>query len=134
MPLRFHIVHESDPRLLQRLDAIHVVLEHLANRTGAIHANQESIMATIKELVASVAAVKGKVDSVGALITQLREQIIGLTSGNLPPDVQAQVDQAFADAEASKTELSAAIDNPGTAPEPASANPATGAPLKPDAA
>ncbi len=135
MPLRFHIVHESDPRLLQRLDAIHVVLEHLANRTGAIHTTQGDIMATIKELVASVAAVKGKVDSVGTLITQLREQITGLTNGNLPPDVQAQVDQAFADAEASKTELSAAIDNPGgpvTPPNPAP-TPAIGG-QKPDAA
>ena len=85
-------------------------------------------MATIKELVASVAAVKGKVDSVGALITQLREQITGLTNGNLPPDVQAQVDQAFADAEAAKTELSAAIDNPGTVapPAPSPAPPASG--------
>ena len=86
-------------------------------------------MATIKELVASVAAVKGKADSIGMLITQLREQIAGLIAGNLPPDVQAQVDQAFADAEAAKTELSAAVDNPGT-PTPAP-NPAPGSQMPP---
>lgn len=87
-------------------------------------------MATIKELVASVAAVKGEADSIGALITQLREQITGLTNGNLPPDVQAQVDQAFADAETAKSELAAAVANPGTvtAPPPNPApTPAVGA-------
>ena len=80
-------------------------------------------MATIKDLVADVAAVKGEADSVGALITQLRDQITGLTNGNLPADVQAQVDQAFADAEAAKTELAAAVANPGTASTSPAPNP-----------
>lgn len=75
-------------------------------------------MATIKQLIDDVAAVRGQADSVGALITQLRDQITGLTNGNLPADVQAQVDQAFADAEASKTELVAAIAAPGTSSTP----------------
>ncbi len=109
MQLTVRLIHETDQRLWQRLDLLYI-------HTESILTNQESLMATIKELVASVAAVKGKADSIGALITQLKEQITGLTNGNLPADVQAQVDQAFADAEAAKTELSAAVDNPGTAP------------------
>ncbi len=124
MPFRLHIVHEADARLWQRLDWIHSQLERLHQQNTAILSNQESIMATIKELVASVAEVKGKADSIGMLITQLREQIAGLIAGNLPADVQAQVDQAFADAEAAKAELSAAVDNPGT-PTPVPGTPPT---------
>lgn len=81
-------------------------------------------MATIKQLIDDVAAVRGQADSVGALITQLREQITGLTNGNLPADVQAQVDQAFADAEASKAELAIAIAAPGTGSIAAPSSPA----------
>ncbi len=85
-------------------------------------------MATIKQLVDDVAAVRGAADSIGALISQLRDQITGLTNGNLPADVQAQVDQAFADAEAAKTELAAAVANPGTGATSAPATAPSAAP------
>jgi CO/xanthine dehydrogenase Mo-binding subunit len=47
-----------------------------------------------------VIEITGGVDQVRL---QLREQIAGLIAGNLPPDVQAQVDQAFADADVVST-------------------------------
>lgn len=115
MKFRIQLIHEADPRLWQRLDWMYMQLERLHAQNASVIANQESQMATIKELVASVREVKGKADSIGMLITQLREQVLGLTQGNLPPDVQAQVDQAFADAEAAKKELSDAVDNTGAA-------------------
>ena len=119
MPLRLHIVHEADPRLLQRLDQMYSATERAHRLLEHVIATQGDIMATIKELVASVAAVRGEADSIGALITQLREQITGLTNVNLPADVQAQVDQAFADAEAAKAELASAVTtNPATKSAP----------------
>lgn len=119
--MQFHIHHHAVPdrQTQQRLDLLLIHLE-------VVTRNQENAMATIKELVATVAAVKGRADSIAMLITQLREQIIGLLAGNLPPDVQAQVDQAFADAEAAKTELSAAVDNTGGTSAPDSFSTATG--------
>jgi hypothetical protein len=113
MRFRLHIVHESDAWLHQRLDSLHVQNELIISTQG-------DIMATIKQLVDDVAAVRGQADSIGALITGLREQIIGLTNGNLPADVQAQVDQAFADAETAKAELAAAVAAPGSSSTTAS--------------
>lgn len=129
MPFRLHIVHESDQALRQRLDWLYSASERTLSALEQVISNQElvykrlveteeSIMATIKQLIDDVAAVRGQADSVGTLITQLREQITGLTSGNLPADVQAQVDKAFADAEASKAELATAIAAPGTVTVP----------------
>ena len=119
MKFRLHVVHEADPQLLKRLDWLYSAAERQLCALEQVISNQESLMATIKELVASVAAVKGEADSIGALITQLREQITGLTNGNLPADVQAQVDQAFADAEAAKSELADAVKAPGASSTPA---------------
>jgi len=113
MPIYVHLIHESDTWLRQRLDSLYTQNE-------LILANQEAIMSTVKELVADVAAIRGKADSIGKLISGLREQIAGLIAGNLPPD------QAFADAEAAKTELSAAVDNPG-GPTSTTATPAPSA-------
>jgi type IV secretory pathway TrbL component len=116
MRFRLHIVHESDAWLRQRLDSLHIQNELILSTQG-------DIMATIKQLVDDVAEVRGKVASVGALIAQLREQITGLTNGNLPADVQAQVDQAFDDAEAAKADISKAIDANGSASSGPAANP-----------
>jgi chromosome segregation ATPase len=109
MRLDIHHTHHGDPQLQQRLDWLYSQLERLHQQSARILSNQESHMATVKQLVDDVAQVRGQANSIGMLITQLREQITGLTNGNLPPDVQAQVDQAFADAEAAKADLAKAI-------------------------
>ncbi len=126
MRLTVRLEHAADAALSQRLDWLYAQTERLHLQNAHILQNQEIAMSTIKELVADVAAVRGAAASVGALITQLREQITGLTNGNLPADVQAQVDQAFADAEAAKSDLAAAIAAPGSSTAPA--NPAPAAP------
>lgn len=119
MPFRVHIVHEADPRLLMRLDAMHSALERLGGQVATVLKNQGVIMASLDDILADVTAESAGIDSLGVLITQLKEQITGLTSGNLPPDVQAKVDAIFTQAEANKGKIMAAINANGPAPTPA---------------
>ncbi len=85
-------------------------------------------MATLDDILADVTAEAAGIDSLGTLITQLKEQVAGATSGNLPPDVQAKVDAIFTQAETNKAKIMAAINAaPGSTP------PTVAAPLPPAA-
>jgi uncharacterized protein YoxC len=123
MPLYVHLIHESDTWLRQRLDSLYTQNELI------IH-NQEAIMATLDQVLADVTNESAGIDSLGVLITQLGEQVKGLTSGNLPPYVQAKVDAIFTQAEANKAKINAAINaapgsNPPTVAAPLPVIPAT---------
>lgn len=78
-------------------------------------------MATLDETLQAVNDESTQEDSIVTLLQQLREQITGLTSGNLPPDVQAKVDAIFTRLQDNKAKLAAAIANTGSNPAPAPA-------------
>lgn len=136
MPFRVHVVHESDARLWQRLDwlyaqgeRLHNVLETVLTNQAILNTKLETIMATLDDVLADVTAESAGIDSLGVLITQLKEQVAGATSGTLPPDVQAKVDAIFTQAEANKAKIMAAINaQPGSTP------PTVAAPLRTDPA
>lgn len=131
MPFRVHIVHEADPRLLMRLDAMHSAIERIEGQVTVVLKNQGVIMATLDETLQAVNDESTQEDSIVTLLQQLREQITGLTSGNLPPDVQAKVDAVFTKLQDNKAKLAAAI-NSGSAtpnmstPAPSKLTPASG--------
>lgn len=118
MKFRLHLVHEADPQLIRRLDWLYSQLERLHQQNATILSNQERIMATLDEVLTAVNDEASQEDSIVVLLGQLREQIAGLTSGNLPPDVQAKVDAVFTGLQANKAKLAAAIANTGTNPTP----------------
>lgn len=131
MKLTVHLVHEADPRLIQRLDHIYTVFEHLQGQVAAVLSNQERIMATLDETLQAVNDESTQEDSIVVLLQQLREQIVGLTGGNLPPDVQAEVDAIFTKLQDNKTKLAAAIANTGSNPAPVPAPSPVATPLDP---
>lgn len=134
MRLDIHHNYHADQTLQQRLDWLYGQLERLHGQVAHIISNQESIMATLDEVLQAVKDESTQEDSVVVLLQQLREQIAGLVAGNLPPDVQAKVDAVFTGLQANKAKLAGAIANtgpnpPAPAPVPApnpAPTPATG--------
>lgn len=118
--MQFHVHHHAVPdrQTQQRLDLLLTLLE-------TVIANQEKIMATLDEVLAAVNDESTQEDSIVALLQQLREQIAGLTSGTLPPDVQAKVDAIFTGLQSNKAKLAAAVANTGSNPAPASSAPSS---------
>jgi hypothetical protein len=120
--IHIHHHHATEPLLLQRLDSILTTLARLEIR----------LMTTMQNILDEVAKEKDEVASVGTLITQLQEQIAGLLKGNIPPDVQAQIDQAFAELQTNSAALATAIATPAAAPGTVTPTPAP-APTPPPA-
>jgi len=71
---------------------------------------QETIMATIDEVLALVTAETTALDSVIALIDGLKKQLDDIIAGALPPAVQAKVDAVFAAANANAAKIVDALD------------------------
>ena len=89
-------------------------------------------MASIQDVLELVTREQGAVASVTTLITQLEAQIKEATSGALPADAQAQVDQIFQIATANAAQLSPAIASGPATPAPTAVTPAP-APATPPA-
>lgn len=68
-------------------------------------------MATLDEVLASVADESTKIDSLSTFIAGLKQQIADALAGvTLPPAVQAKVDAVFTAVEANKAKVVTAMD------------------------
>jgi hypothetical protein len=72
--------------------------------------NQETLMATLDEVLSDVTAETTAIQSLAALIDGLRQQVKDALSGvTLPPDAQAKVDAIFTAAETNKAAIAKAL-------------------------
>jgi hypothetical protein len=89
-----------------------IILTIIAALLWRIVQNQEKIMASIDDLISEVNSETTLIDSVGTLISGLKQQIadaLASAGTKIPADVQAKIDQAFAQLEANKAKLAAAV-------------------------
>lgn len=82
----------------------------LLTRTKHILANQETIMATLDDLVAAATAEDTKIDSLIALVQALKAKVDEIVAGMLTPEQQAKIDAAFAAIGDNPERIQAAID------------------------
>ena len=79
-------------------------------RLTQIEKDLGTIMATLAELRAAVAAESTVVDSIHVLLDGIKKQLDDVMTGVVvPPAVQAQIDAIFADVETNKQKLSDAV-------------------------
>lgn len=77
-------------------------------------------MATLEQVLSDVTEEGSRLDSLSTLITGLKQQLDDALSGTtLPPATQAKVDAIFAQAEANKGKIDAALNTGVPAPPPA---------------
>lgn len=113
--MRLDIHHHIDlsPQLALRLSSMSRKLELIVQQ-------QETIMATLDQVLADITEENTRLDSIAALIGGLRQQLADALSGaNLPPEVQAKVDAIFTAAEANKGKIDDALNANTPAPPPA---------------
>jgi uncharacterized protein YqeY len=99
MDIHVYIHSNSD----QKLDDILNLLKDIIRK-------EETIMATLDQIVDDVTAEKGQIASMGKLMSDLKQALADALAGTtLPAAVQAKVDDIFAKAEENKAALAAAI-------------------------
>ena len=111
-----------------RLDIYHHIIAspEVLFRLDLIIANQETIMATLDEVLADVAAESTAIDSLAALTAGLKRQVAdALANTTLPPDVQAKIDAVFTGLEQNKQKVMDAITANQKPIEPQPAQPIT---------
>jgi len=91
----------SDPAIAAKLDQLLIAVAGLKTQDAQMGA---LLMATLDDLVAAVSEESTKGDSIIALLVQLKGMI-----GVLPPEAQAKVDAAFAQATANATKIGDAV-------------------------
>jgi len=114
--MRFDVHHhiELSPEVRGRLDALSRKLDHIL-------VNQETIMATLDQVLTDVTDESTRLDSISALIDGLKQQVADALAGTtLPPATQAKVDAIFAAAETNKAKIDKAL-NAGVPPAAPSA-------------
>jgi hypothetical protein len=86
------------------------LLRGINSKLDSIIANQEIIMATLEQVLTDVTAEATDIAGISKLIAGLKQQLADALAGTtLPPAVQAQVDQIFAQAESNKAAIAAAL-------------------------
>ncbi len=71
---------------------------------------ERKIMNTLDQVLQDVNDEATVIDSVVTLVASLQKQVAdALANTNLPPDVQAKIDQVFAQVEANKAKLATAV-------------------------
>ena len=85
-------------------------LEAIKSQLTSLTLQGVQIMATLQQVADDVAGEKTVIEGISTLIDGLQTQLAAALSGTtIPPAVQAQIDQVFADAEANKASLAAAL-------------------------
>lgn len=91
----------------------------LLNQGDLVLNGLENIMATLDQVLADVKAENTQLDSLGAFIAGLKQQITDALSGaTLPADVQAKVDAVFALTEANTVKIATAMNTTSNVPAP----------------
>lgn len=117
--MRFEIHHHihTDPETTG-------LLRELNGKLNLIIRNQETMMATLDQILQDVTDESTAIDSISTLIAGLKQQLAdALANTTLPPDVQAKIDAVFSGAEANKAKLAAALaaNTPPAPPAPGAA-------------
>jgi hypothetical protein len=81
---------------------------------------EDKLMATVDDVLAGVQQESSVDDSLITLVQNIKSQLDSIQSGQLPPDVQAKVDQLFSQVQTNIQKVSAAV----TANTPAASAPA----------
>lgn len=103
MKIRHEIIHSNSPQLERRLRG-------LENQLDLILARQETIMATLDEVLTKVSGNDDRLDSIVDLIAGLKTQLDEVLSGvTLPPAVQEKVDAIFNQAVESSAKIDTAL-------------------------
>jgi hypothetical protein len=98
--MRFDIHHHYDT----------VLLERIVDLLGTVITQQESIMATLDQVLADVTDESTAIDGISALLAGLKQQLADALAGTtLPPPIQAKVDAIFAQAETNKAKIADAL-------------------------
>src|ERR1700682_5780887 len=115
----YHPPHvEARCEVMRRLDALDPKLDLMETK----------IMATLDQVLADVKAENTQLDSLGAYIAGIKQQLTDALAGaKLPADVQVKVDAVFAQQEANTAKIAAAMNTTSTVPPPVT--PAPTAPL-----
>jgi hypothetical protein len=97
-----HTIH-ADPELTG-------LLRDLNRKLDLIIKNQETMMATLDDVLADVTAETTQIASLSALIDGLKQQVADALAGaTLPPATQAKIDEIFTAAEANKAAIAKAL-------------------------
>lgn len=90
----------------------------------SINRKLEAIMATLDQVLSDVTDESTQIDGLATLISGLRQQVAdAVKNAGIPPDVQAKIDQVFAQAEANKAKIANAL-AANNAPDPQPTQPA----------
>lgn len=86
------------------------LLREMNRKLSEILSNQETMMATLDQILQDVTDESTAIDSISTLIAGLKQQLAdALANTSLPPDVQAKIDAVFSAAESNKAKLAAAL-------------------------
>jgi len=90
--------------------AILNTLIQVYDKLNSLEGKVNKIMATLDEVLADVTEESTAIDSVSALIAGLQQQLKDALAGaTIPANVQTKIDAVFAQAEANKGKLAAAL-------------------------
>jgi len=113
--------HEHLLRIEKKIDLLAhqvVKLKHATRRWAAGSEERDAkIMATLDDLVAAATDEDTKIDSLIALVVELKAKVDAIVSGELSPEQQAKLDAAFAAISDNPQRIQDAIDA-NTTPEP----------------
>ncbi len=91
-------------------DEVPAWAHEVLRRLDLILSNQETIMATLDDVLKDVTDESTAIDSISTLIAGLKQQIADALAGTtLPPATQAKVDAIFAAAETNKGKIATAL-------------------------
>ena len=108
--MRFDVVHHF-PKYDEQLAAINCKLDRILQTQHQQLEQENKAMASLEEVLAEVTDEATKIDSLTTFMDGLKQQLADALSGaNLPPAVQAKVDQVFSAVEANKAKVVAAIE------------------------
>jgi uncharacterized protein YoxC len=101
--------------------------ERLFNQLEVIIKQNEVIMHTLADVLQDVKDEGTLIDGIGTLVNGLRKQVADAlaNTGQVSPEVQDQIEQIFAQAEANKTKIASNLLS-GTADAPQSPAPSAG--------
>lgn len=102
-------------------------LGHVTRMLQRILDQGANMAATIDQVLADVTEESTTIDSIGTLVSGLKDQLAAaLANTTVPPDVQAKIDQTFALIESNKAKLAAAVTANTPAQPPVDPNNPTG--------
>ncbi len=120
MPISNSHLHDDLLKIMDMVDRLAHQVEDLTERSGRWAAESEErdkkLMATLDDLVAAASAEDTKIDSLIALVMELKAKVDAIVAGELTPAQQAQIDAAFAAISDNPDRIQAAIDANTPAP------------------